>query len=104
MRYVLEGSVRKAGNNLRITAQLIDAVNDAHLWAEKYSGTLDDVFEIQEKVSRSIVKALKLMLTYEETQKIEERPIPDLRAYDFYLRHRQEVWKGSEESLEKFSP
>ena len=104
VRYVLEGSVRKAGNNLRITAQLIDAVNDAHLWAEKYSGTLDDVFEIQEKVSRSIVKALKLMLTYEETQKIEERPIPDLRAYDFYLRHRQEVWKGSEESLEKFSP
>jgi TolB-like protein len=67
VRYVLEGSVRKAGNNLRITAQLIDAVNDAHLWAEKYSGTLDDVFEIQEKVSRSIVKALKLMLTSEET-------------------------------------
>jgi adenylate cyclase len=54
----LEGSVRKAMNNLCITAQLIDALSDAHLWAEKYSGTLDDVFDIQEKVSRSINHAL----------------------------------------------
>ena len=51
VQYVLEGSVRKAGNNLRIVAQLIDAINDEHLWADKYSGTLDDVFDIQEKVS-----------------------------------------------------
>ena len=70
VRYVLEGSVRKAGNSLRITAQLIDAANDVRLWAEKYSGMLDDVFDIQEKVSRSIVKALKLMLTSDETRKI----------------------------------
>jgi non-specific serine/threonine protein kinase len=101
IRYVMEGSVRKAGNDLRITAQLIDATTDAHLWAEKYSGTLDDVFDIQEKVSRSIVKALELMLTSEEGQKIAERPISDIRAYDFYLRHRQEIWKGSEESLDR---
>ena len=60
VQYVLEGSVRKAGNSLRITAQLIDARSDAHIWAEKYSGTLDDVFDIQEKVSRAIVEALKL--------------------------------------------
>ncbi len=58
VRYVLEGSVRKAGNNLRITAQLIDAQNDTHLWAERYNGTVDDVFDMQEKVSRSIVEAL----------------------------------------------
>jgi tetratricopeptide (TPR) repeat protein len=101
VQYVLEGSVRKAGNDLRITAQLIDATNDAHLWAEKYSGTLDDVFDIQEKVSRSIVKALELMLTSEEGKRIAERPISDIRAYDFYLRHRQEIWKGSEESLDR---
>jgi non-specific serine/threonine protein kinase len=59
VRYVLEGSVRKAGNNLRITAQLVDAVEDAHLWAEKYAGTLDDVFDIQEKVSGAIVEAAR---------------------------------------------
>ena len=59
VRYVLEGSVRKAGNNLRITAQLIDGLTDSHIWAEKYNGNLDDIFEIQEKVSRSIVDSLK---------------------------------------------
>ncbi|OVE79256.1 hypothetical protein BVY01_02995, partial [bacterium I07] len=73
VQYVLEGSVRKAGNNLRITAQLIDAVNDTHLWAEKYNGTLDDVFDIQEKVSRSIVDALKIKLNEGEKQIIAER-------------------------------
>ena len=70
VRYVLEGSVRKSGNNLRITAQLIDAVTDSHAWAEKYSGTLDDVFDIQEKVSRSIVDKLRLKLTPEEKSRI----------------------------------
>ncbi len=75
VQYVLEGSVRKAGNDLKITAQLIDAINDAHLWAEKYSGTLDDVFDIQEKVSCSIVDALKLKLNTKEQQQIAERPI-----------------------------
>ncbi len=84
--YVLEGSVRKAGNKLRITAQLIDALNDAHLWAEKYSGTLDDVFEIQEEVSGSIVDALKLTLSPEEQQKMAKRPIEDTAAYEWYLR------------------
>ena len=59
VRHVLEGSVRRAGNSLRITAQLIDAATDAHLWAEKYTGTLDDVFDLQEKLSRRIVEALK---------------------------------------------
>ena len=56
VHYVLEGSVRKAGNNLRITAQLIDGINDSHIWAEKYTGTLDDIFDIQEKVSSSIAE------------------------------------------------
>ncbi len=60
VQYVLEGSVRKAGNELRVASQLINAETDAHIWAEKYSGTLNDVFDIQEKVSRSIVDALKL--------------------------------------------
>jgi len=73
VRYVLEGSVRKSGNNLRIVAQLIDALSDTHLWAEKYSGTLDDVFDIQEKVSRSITDSLKLKLTSKEKAHIQAR-------------------------------
>ena len=100
VRYVLEGSVRKSGNNLRITAQLIDAVNDAHLWAEKYAGTMDDVFDIQEKVSRSIVDALKLQLTPEEAQHLAERPIPNALAYEFYLKARQEIMKWTEAGLD----
>jgi len=100
VRYVLEGSVRKAGNNLRITAQLIDAGSDSPVWGEKYNGTLEDVFDIQEKVSRSIVAALKLKLTPEEDQQIAERPIANVHAYECYLKARQEVFKGTNESME----
>jgi len=92
VRYVLEGSVRRAGNSLRITAQLIDAANDAHLWAEKYGGTLDDVFAIQEKVSRSIVDALKLTLTADEKHRLAARMIPDVKAFDLYLQARREAY------------
>jgi TolB-like protein len=99
--HVLEGSVRKAGNNLRITAQLIDAVNDDHIWAEKYSGTLDDVFDIQEKVSRSIADVLKMKLSAKEKQRIAERPTDDIRAYDCYIKARQEIYGFTEESLGK---
>ena len=100
VRYVLEGSVRKAGNNLRITAQLVDAATDAHLWAEKYRGTLDDIFDIQEKVSQAIVEALKLKLTPEETESLIERPIPNALAYEFYLKARGEILKWTEAGLE----
>jgi serine/threonine protein kinase/tetratricopeptide (TPR) repeat protein len=101
VRYVLEGSVRKAGNNLRITAQLIDATTDSHIWAEKYRGTLEDVFDIQEKVSRSIVDALKLKLSPEEDQRIAQRPIDNVHAYECYLRARQEIWRFTEDALER---
>jgi len=99
VRYVIEGSVRKAGNQLRITAQLIDAIRDAHLWTEKYSGVIDDVFDIQEKVSRSIADALKLKLTPEADKQIAERPIPNVIAYESYLKARQEILRGSPESV-----
>jgi len=101
VRYVLEGSVRKAGNDLRITAQLIDATTDSHLWAERYSGTLEDVFDIQEKVSRSIVDALKLKLSPEEDQRIAQRPIDNVHAYECYLRARQEIFRFTEDALER---
>jgi len=100
VQYVLEGSVRKAENDIRITAQLIDATSDAHLWAEKYSGTLDDVFDMQEKVSRSIVNALKLKLRPEEKEKIKERPIENLKAYDCYLRAKREMDRLTKSGLE----
>jgi TolB-like protein len=101
VHYVLEGSVRKAGNNLRITAQLIDAANDAHIWAEKYNGTLDDVFDIQEKVSRAIVDALKLKLTATENKQISERRIDNIHAYDCYLRARRELIKWNPEAFDR---
>ncbi len=84
VRYVLEGSVRKATDNLRIIAQLIDSANDSHIWTEKYSGKLEDVFDIQEKVSESIVNALKIKLSSTDIKKIQERPIDNVFAYDCY--------------------
>jgi len=99
VRHVLEGSVRRAGNTLRITTQLIDAAADAHLWSEKYTGTLDDVFDLQERLSKRIVEALKGELTPDEDRRLASREIPDVEAYALYLRARQEIPKASEESL-----
>jgi serine/threonine protein kinase/tetratricopeptide (TPR) repeat protein len=100
VRYVLEGSVRWAGSNLRITAQLIEAATDAHLWAEKYTGTLEDVFDLQEQLSRSIVEALKVTLTPDEDRHLASRDIPDAEAYALYVRARQEFQKFTEGSLD----
>ncbi|MFH1764989.1 MAG: tetratricopeptide repeat protein [Gemmatimonadota bacterium] len=99
--YVLEGSVRKSGNDLRINAQLIDAQGDEQLWAERYDGVLDDIFGIQEEVSRSIVEALTLTLSPEEEMRLAERPIVDPTAHDCYLRARHEYWKLTPQSLEE---
>ena len=101
VRYVLEGSVRKASNNLRINAQLIDARNDSHLWAEKYNGNLEDIFDIQEKVSHSIIEALKLQITPNEEKLIKEWPIDNIQAYEYYLRAINESLKGSQDSIDK---
>jgi serine/threonine-protein kinase len=101
VHYVLEGSVRKAGGNLRITSQLIEAASDAHLWAETYSGRLDDVFAIQEKVARSIVEALQLRLTAEEERHLAARPLPNAAAYDCYLRAQHEIWRWTPDALSR---
>ena len=92
--YVLEGSVRRAANALRITARLVDAPNDVQLWADKYGGTLDDVFDMQERVSRSIVDALEIRLTPQEAEQLAERPIADVRAQECYLRAQSEIWSS----------
>lgn len=100
VQYVLEGSVRKAGNDLRITAQLIDAVTDAHLWAERYEGVLDDVFRIQEEASQAIVRALDLRINPGEQERLFDRPIDDIRAYECYLKARADIHKGTASSLD----
>jgi serine/threonine protein kinase len=91
VRYVLEGSVRKAGSSLRITAQLVDADADSQLWSEKYSGNLDDVFEVQERVAREIVKALGVTLSSDEDQRLSARPIQNIQAFELFLQARQEI-------------
>ena len=100
-RYVLTGGIRTAGSNLRVTAQLVDATADTPLWADKYSGTLDDVFDIQERLSRQIVEALRLRLTPDEDRRLAERPIADMRAYEFYLLARQQIWSFTKPSLDR---
>jgi len=101
VRYVLEGSVRRAGSSLRVTAQLVDAETDSQLWAEKYSGSLDDVFAIQEEISRKIVKALHLQLTESEEQVVAARPIANPAAHDCYLRAHHEIWQTTPDSLDR---
>jgi TolB-like protein/class 3 adenylate cyclase/tetratricopeptide (TPR) repeat protein len=86
VRYVLEGSVRKAGGRVRITAQLIDATNGAHLWADRFDGSLGDVFELQDKVAISVAGVIEPALQAAEIRRSARRPTTDLTAYDFYLQ------------------
>jgi TolB-like protein/Flp pilus assembly protein TadD len=101
VRYVLEGSVRKTGNKLRITAQLIDTTNDAHLWAEKFNGVLDEVFDIQEKVSRAIVDSLKLELTPQEQARLLEKSPVEPAALELYLGGRYHLNRTTPSELAK---
>jgi TolB-like protein/class 3 adenylate cyclase len=86
VRYVLEGSVRKAGQRVRITGQLIDATTGAHLWADRFDGSLEDIFELQDKVATSVAGVIEPTLQAAEILRSGERPTSDLTAYDLYLR------------------
>jgi TolB-like protein/class 3 adenylate cyclase len=97
--YVMEGSVRQHGKKLRITAQLVDAKLDKHLWAETYSGTLEDIFEIQQQVSSKIVEALRIQLTDEEKNTLQKRSTESTEAYQLYLQGRYFWNKRNEEGL-----
>ncbi|HZE70935.1 MAG TPA: protein kinase [Pyrinomonadaceae bacterium] len=99
VQYLLEGSVRRQGKDLRITAQLIDALRDVYLWAETYRGTMEDIFDIQEKVAAEIVQALQLRLSPDEEQILKKRFTENTGAYQLYLQGRFFWNKRSEEGL-----
>jgi len=101
VQYVLEGAVRIRGDSLRLTAKLVDAGRDVNIWADKFSGQLDDVLEIQEQLSRQIVGALKIKLSPVEEERLAERPIGDAHAFECYLRAKQEILQYTEEALDR---
>jgi len=91
VRYLLEGSVRKGGNRVRITAQLVDTFTGTHLWADRFDGSLEDVFDLQDKVSSSVAGVIEPALRAAEIQRSSHRPTQDLTAYDLYLRALSEA-------------
>ena len=92
VRYVLEGSVRRAADTIRVTAQLIDAQSDRPLWAESYDRQLDDVFAVQDALKQQIVAALTVELSPGEQAQLANRPTENLEAYEYYLRGRQAMY------------
>jgi eukaryotic-like serine/threonine-protein kinase len=98
VRYLLEGSVRRAGDQVRVTAKLIDTATDEPVWADKYGGDMSDIFAIQERLSRRIAEALRLTLTPEQARRMADRPLADPRAHDCYLRVRHEAWSFTPEA------
>jgi adenylate cyclase len=94
VRYVLEGSVRKAVGRVRITAQLVDGHTGGHLWAERYDRALDDIFSLQDEISRSIVDALKVRLLPAEVATLASRPTTNVEAYQYYLMGRSHFLSG----------
>jgi TolB-like protein len=106
VRYVLEGSVRKAANRVRITGQLIDAATGKHLWADRFDGAFEDIFELQDQVTASVVGAIAPKLEQAEIERAAHKPTGSLDAYDYYLRGMASVHQatrdGSTEALRLF--
>ena len=86
VQYVLEGSVRKAGNRVRITGQLIDTITGAHIWADRFDGALDDIFELHDEIASNVVGAIEPKLRLSEIGRATRKPTESLDAYDLYLR------------------
>jgi TolB-like protein len=104
VRYVLEGSVRKCGNKVRITGQLIDATSGTHIWAERFEGLLDDIFELQDQITESVVGAIAPQLERAEIERAKRKPTESLDAYDYYLRGMAKLHSGSREAIEQALP
>ena len=99
VRYVLEGSVRRVGDQVRINAQLIDATTGGHIWAERYDGTLDDVFALQDEVTSKIISALAIRLTSAERVNLARMPTENLEAYDYFLRAERGLFSQNSKGL-----
>jgi TolB-like protein len=99
VRYVLEGSVRKSSQRVRITGQLIDAITGNHIWADRFDGALDDIFDLQDRVASSVVGAIEPRLRLSEIERAARKPTGSLDAYDFYLRALAQFYRWTEEGL-----
>ena len=99
VRYVLEGSVRKAGNRVRIAGQLIDSTTGAHIWVDRFDGTLDDIFEFQDRVAGDVVGAIEPRLRRAEAERASRKPTESPDAYDLHLRAQAQAYKRSKEGL-----
>jgi TolB-like protein/class 3 adenylate cyclase/Flp pilus assembly protein TadD len=99
VRYVLEGSVRKAGNRVRITGQLIDTATGAHIWADRFDGALDDIFDLQDQVASSVAGAIEPKLRQSEIDRASRKPTANLTAYDLYLRALAQSYRYTEAGL-----
>jgi TolB-like protein/class 3 adenylate cyclase len=99
VRYVLEGSVRKAVNRLRITGQLIDTASGAHLWADRFDGSLEDIFELQDQVTSSVIGAIAPKLEQAEIERAKCKPTENLDAYDYYLRGMASIYHWTKEGV-----
>jgi TolB-like protein len=104
VRYVLEGSVRNAANRVRITGQLIDATTGGHLWADRFEGALDDIFELQDRMTESVVGAIAPQLERAEITRAMRKPTERLDAYDYYLRATASFHLGTREATDAALP
>jgi len=98
VRYVLEGSVRKSANRVRITGQLIDALTGSHLWADRFDGDLEDIFDLQDRITSSVVGAIAPKLEQAEIERAHRKPTENLDAYDYYLRGMTNFYQMTKEA------
>ncbi|TDF83987.1 winged helix-turn-helix domain-containing tetratricopeptide repeat protein [Pseudomonas sp. H9] len=101
VRYVLEGSIRKSGNKVRITGQLIDASRGMHIWAERFEGLLDNIFELQDRIAESVVGAIAPQLERAEIERAKGKPTDSLDAYDYFLRGTAKLHQGNQQAMEQ---
>jgi TolB-like protein len=99
VRYVLEGSVRRAANRVRITGQLIDTATNAHIWADRFDGAIDDIFDLQDQVASNVAGAIEPKLRQSEIERASRKPAANLTAYDLYLRALAQSYRYTEEGL-----